>query len=50
MSSPFPVTPNDANSLYINAGYYFSEIRFTLGSNFYSYILYPFVSILKFLF
>ena len=47
MSSPFPVTPNDANSLYINAGYYFSEIRFTLGSNFYSYILYPFVSILK---
>ena len=47
MTSLFPVMPNDANSLFINAGYYFSEIRFTLGSNAFSYILYPFVSLLK---
>ena len=47
MTSPFPVVPNDANSIYINAGYWFHETKFSLGSNFLSYILYPLVSIFK---
>ncbi len=47
MTSSFPVVPNDANSIYINAGYWFHETRLTLGSNVLSHILYPLVSILK---
>ena len=44
---PFPINPNDANSLYINAGYFFDYIFFELGSNFISYIIHPFVTTLK---
>ena len=44
---PFPITPNDSNSIYINAGYYFDSINIELGSNILSLILHPFVSYMK---
>lgn len=44
---PFYIIPNDANSLYINAGYFFDYIFLELGSNFISFILHPFVTTLK---
>ena len=44
---PFPITPNDSNSIYINAGYFFDNINIELGSNILSLILYPFVSYMK---
>ena len=44
---PFPINPNDANSIYINAGYFFDYIFFELGSHFISYVIHPFVTTLK---
>ena len=47
MTDPFFIKPDDANSLYINAGYWFENIVLELGSNIISYLLYPLVSVLK---
>lgn len=47
VTDPFYIQPDDANSLYINAGYWFQNIKFELGSNVISYLLYPLVSIFK---
>lgn len=44
---PFPIKPNDSNSIYINAGYFFDNINIELGSNILSLILHPFVSHMK---
>ena len=47
VTDPFFIKPDDANSLYINAGYWFENIVLELGSNIISYLLYPLVSVLK---